>query len=261
MDNDDRDSIQFYYRYHVLKLDVEQTLLMERWFSVQRMISNHLFSLTQHLLNSDAIAHKWTVEAAMAEALMVMNKSDNEIFDHVTPVILRSIVVAWVSEWEDYRNNRIRRPEFKSHRDEQTLWFLDKDCIDYKETQFLLNGSDAAPIQLPASRIEVPRKATAFMCGRTKNGSYVFASLHERMCREVHEKQDMEATRWGKRIVLIEQELREHRRRYKDPSHPKVKAAEDLILTLRKIILHRILRQREEKINSSVVPFPKAVNF
>lgn len=260
MDTSIRDSLQFYYRYHTLKLNPAQTLQVETWFGVSRVISNHLVSLTQHLTHADAVNVHWSVEEVSQEILLLMNKTDTRLFDHLTPTLVRSIASAWVSEWDDYRNARIHRPVFKNSRDEQTLWLLDRRCLDYQEQSFSFPGSEV-PIQLLANKIEVPKKVSAYLVSRTKQGNYIFVTLHERTCSEVHQKQDGEITRWGRRIVTIEQELRKLRRQYREPLHPKIRQAEDQILILRKIILHRILRQREEKLNSTVVPFSKVSNF
>ena len=264
MFNSERDSVQYYYRYHTLWLSSEQTLEIEIWFGMVRAITNHLLNLTKHLDHRSAIAVRWTVDDAIHEVLKLMNADDSVLFERCSPVILRSIVTAWVSEWDDYRSARVpKRPEFKQSKDEQAIWFLEPSAIDYRIDSFQLPGGTSTRINLTPPRIELPRKATAFMLARNKEGSYIFAALHERKTLEVHHNQDSEITKWGKRVLKTEHELRELRQRYRDNQHPKVKQAEATILTLRKITLHRLLRHREEKLMSNVLPFQqlKVVNL
>lgn len=251
----DRNSVQYYYRYHTLWLTAEQTLELEIWFGMVRAITNHLLSLTQHLSKTDAQAVRWTMEDATIETLKMMNLHEGTMFERCSPVILRSILAAWVSEWEDFRNNRIKRPEFKQSRDEQSLWLLEQDAMaDYQTDQFKLHGPSTVIFGITPPRIELPRKSTAYLITRDKEGTYSFAALHERNTGEVHPNQDPEVTKWGQRVISIEREARELRRRY-GPSHQNIKNAECRVLALRKIILHRILRQRDAKVQSNVVPF------
>lgn len=255
----DRDSVQYYYRFHTLWLTPEQTLELEIWFGMVRAITNHLLNLTQHLSKIDAQAVRWTIEDATNETLKMMNLHEGSMFERCNPFVLRSILAAWVSEWEDFRNNRIKRPEFKQSKDEQYLWLLEPDAVvDYQADQFKLHGPSSAIFGITPPRIELPRKSTAYLLSRDKEGVYSFAALHERTTGEVHPNQDSEVTKWGKRVVTIEREVRELRRRY-GPAHQNVKNAENRVLTLRKIILHRILRQREVKLLTNVVPFPLKV--
>ena len=247
--------LQFYYRFHLLRCSKDQTLVLESFFGMVRMITNHLLNQFKHLPDSDAYQARITVSEAEQLILRMMNESDYPMFNYLSPDVLKSILVCWCTEWEDFRNKRIRRPVFKSHRDEQTAWLIGAGVLDYQVSRFALKGLPETWFELPESRIMLPKKTTAYLLKRDGYGRYFFVSLHERLCTEVHAAQEETITQWGDRILEIESSTRTKQSRYLGEgfrSREKNKENEYRLIALRKITLHRLLRNQEEKLRIKV---------
>jgi len=219
-----------------------------------RMITNHLLNQFKQLTDADASNVSLSINEAEKLAIKLMNETEGDIFIRMTPGLLRSILVCWYAEWEDFRCKRIKRPVFRGHRDEQLAWCIGTGILDYQVEGFSLVGVGDV-FSLPACRINLPKKTTAYLLKRSEEGQYYFASLHERVCAVPHEAQDETVTHWGEEILLLESTQRgrsrylgEHHRvqnRQKEDSHR--------LITLRKIVLHRLLRNQKEKLKVRVV--------
>ncbi len=247
--------LQFYYRFHSLRCSRDQALVLESFFGMVRMITNHLLNQFKHLSDIEASSIVVKVEDAEKLILRMMNEQDYPMFKQLSPVLLKSILVCWCAEWEDFRCKRIRRPQFRCHRDEQSAWLIGSDLLNYQVDRFSLVGLDEVVFHLPECRINLPKKTTAYLLRRNLNGQYYFISLHERLCETPHSAQDEMITQWGERILEIESDSRIRRSRYLGEHYrqqDKQKEYEHRLITLRKIALHRLLRNQEEKLKIKV---------
>lgn len=235
--------LQFYYRVHRLQLTDAQRLTLECMFGMVRMITNHLLNQVKHMTDQDAAGWAPSFEECEALALKLINESDYDSFSRITPSILKGILVSWLSEWDDFRQKRIKRPTFKMSRDSQHAWMIGGDVVKYEGNRFNLIGFDTEDIILPESEISVPKRSLACVLKRTSGMKYYFAALHENSSISPT-GQDETITKWGSVILRLQSEMkREIQTRY----YKK----ERQIMALRKITLHRLLRQEEEKYRST----------
>ena len=81
--------------------------------------------------------------------------------------------------------------------------------------------------------------------------TYSFTSLHERVCDTPHEEQDSTTQYLGKKLLTTERELRAYKAQVDEQPNvqqsEKIHEDENLCRHIRKIILHRLLRIRDER--------------
>lgn len=246
--------IQFYYRHSRLRLTEPQRVKLETLFGMVRVLVNHLVQKLQSFNDIHASNTELTFEEC--ETILLRYLNDNEFSwgqeDYLQPAVLKGIVLAYISEWEDFRHKRNRRPPFRSFQDEQQFWVLDPKFVSYSEDRFTLFNDPDLSFTLPPSRIPLPRSATAHLLQRGSDGYYTLSSLHERICMTPHPDQDPIITNWGARIVQSTQKTRHNRRRQWNTAASRQRQTEvtDEAMILRKITLDRLLRQRNEKIQT-----------
>lgn len=243
-------TVQFYYRLAHLHPSKEQTLLLESFFGMMRMITNHLTLQTKLLNDTEAAKQRFIFEECEALCLRYINDSDFPMMDHISPAILRSMIIAWISEWEDFREKRTKRPEFKTSKDVQQFWILESGALRILGDSFSFDCFPDQIFTLPPSRIQLPRKTTACYIQRNAPGVYQFVALYEQPTLNPHPAQDEVITQWGEKIRNIENEINGTRRHYLmgNRRKPSDRRNEHRLMLFRKIILARLIRQREEKL-------------
>lgn len=244
--------LQVRYRAVMLQLNMEQRRVVERCFGITRVIRNHLLLLTKDFTDSQARAKDFTFRELEAEILRLMNtRNDGLLTDEaITPTFLRGVLLAWLSEWRDFRSHRIERPKFQQHQDSQRLYFMDRG-FEYTENKFKVEhlGLD---LFLESSRYTLSHKAEMHLLKRDAQGNYWLYSLHESSKYLPDTSQDETTINWCEKILTIENELRISRRRDLGISGSKRKDQridnENRLSILRKVTLDRLLRARDAKI-------------
>lgn len=242
-----------FYRACRLTLTEEAKTTLEKYFGLSRFLSNHLLNLTQDHSDADARRREIKYEECEAEILKKMNASDDSIFKDglITPELMKGLVVSWVSEWNDFRHERVHRPTFKRYSDVQKFYILDMDAVAYTKNNFKVLHTPELSIDLTPPKHYLPERATAHLLKKEADGSYWLYSLHEAVKPFPATELDEELTNWGKKMIQIERELKNARRRYLNTSGTRrgnMPQQEHFLMTLRKISLDRLLRQRESKI-------------
>ena len=239
------DKITFVYRSSELRLTEAKVLYLEQLFAVSRMIYNRLTAQVQSL--SDIKATSWNPSFDDCEALVLkmMNESEGIIYDMMIPSLTKSVISAWLSEWADFREKRSRRPVFRTSRVDQTLWLLSADLFHKKGDEVYVLDER---FDLTRSEVSFNHKATAAAVRRI-TGRYYVTILQEKVTKTVHHTQDDVMTRWGDRILELEQKISEMSSACQDFATFQIRRQPMTLQLhrLRKIALHRIVRTCDEK--------------
>lgn len=250
--------LHVHYRAIRLEMDSVQIAALERFFSMVRMISNHLLMLTKYYADDLARAKKFTLKEVECETLKFMNESNYPPFEEglLTPGILKGILVSWLSEWNDFRQKRISRPQFQKHQDSQRFYIIDSTAVEYTENKFKMLHCPELELYLKSSRFPISNKAHVHLFKRMDDGTYWLYTLHESVRYNQNASQDEVLTTWCDRILTIDRELKSNRRRYLATSGARRNQQngelEIQAMTLRKITLDRLLRAREVRVQNHV---------
>ena len=245
------DTLRFYYRHHYLQLSDSQQLMLERMFGIARILTNHLLNHIRHLQHIQG--NPVTLNYGACETLIARLITEQSFirFQDIAPEILRSVIVTFLSEWDDYQEKRIKTFNFRNHRDDQYLWILDSNLIQLGDTSLTIKGFDHQPFTVLPSRVTVPKRCTAVVFRKLSPQTYSFTSLHERVCDTPHEEQDSTTQYLGKKLLTTERELRAYKAQVDEQPNvqqsEKIHEDENLCRHIRKIILHRLLRIRDER--------------
>lgn len=245
----------FHYRASPLYLNEQQKLIIESMFGLSRMIQNNLLTKMSPLSDIQASGKILDMDSCLTETLKYLNDRnfDSDQEKLLTPGVVRSILTAFISEWNDFRSKRIKRPQFKTYQDSQVLWFLDDTCFNYSELVFELPDA-GLKLSLNKSRYNIsPRSGKAHFIRKEESGDYVLYSLHEKISSNIT-TQDEIITAWGEKILSIERELYQNRRRYLNVGGGKRRQSgeekEFTLMVIRKITLDRLIRSRDGKLKS-----------
>lgn len=242
--------LQFYFRRSPVYLTTDQRFVVEQLFTMRRVIVNNLITKYQSLVDSQARLHQWTFGTAETETLRFLNDQNYPFLEegYLTPGLLKGILLAFIAEWEDFRAKRFYRPKFIQRSDTQSFWFLDSKSFTIGENSFRLEDVNLE-FTLRQSTISLPRVAKAHNLIKDESGNFLIHSLHETIRPEPHPQQDPQITTWGRKILSIENEERRSNRKvhYLGLRNNRQTSNENLTMTLRLIILNRILRERQPK--------------
>jgi len=245
------DTLRFYYRHHYLQLTDSQQLMLERMFGIARILTNHLLNHVRHLQHIQG--SPVSLDYASCETLIARLITEQSFirYQDIAPEILRGIIVTFLSEWDDHQEKRIKTFNFRNHRDDQYLWILDSSLIQLTDTRLTLKGFEHQPFTVLPSRVIVPKRCTAVVFRKLAPQQYSFTSLHERVCETPHVEQDPITRHLGKKLLTTERELRAYKAQVEhqpnaQQSH-RIHEDEDQCRMIRKVILHRLLRTRDER--------------
>ena len=250
--------LHVHYRAVQLQLNPDQRAAVERFFGMVRMVTNNLLLKTKDYPDSLARSKEFTIEELEQETLRFMNESDYPPFKEglLTPGILKGILVAWLSEWNDFRHRRIERPKFHNHGDPQRFYIIDTSAVEYTNNNFKILHCPDIDLYLRSSKYPVSNKAPVHLIKRNENGEYWLYSLHEFVRYTASSNQDEVLNAWCSKILTIERELKINRRRYLTTSgarrSDRNQESEHVLMTLRKITLDRLLRAREARIHDHI---------
>jgi len=258
--NMDKEKVFLHVHYRAIRLEMDsiQIAALERFFSMARMIANHLLMLTKYYADDLARAKTFTLKELERETLKFMNESNYPPFEEglLTPGILKGILVSWLSEWNDFRQKRINRPQFQKHQDPQRFYIIDSTAVEYTENKFKMLHCPELELYLKSSRFPISNKAHVHLFKRMDDGSYWLYTLHESVRYNQNTNQDEVLSAWCDRILTIDRELKSNRRRYLATSGARRgQQNSDLeiqSMTLRKITLDRLLRAREVRVQSHI---------
>lgn len=256
--NKEKMYLHVHYRAIRLEMTSVQIAALERFFSMGRMITNHLLMLMKYYADDLARAKTFTLKDLERESLKFMNESNYPPFEEglLTPGILKGILVSWLSEWNDFRQKRTSRPRFQKHQDPQRFYIIDNSAVEYTENKFKMLHCPELELHLKSSRFPISNKAHVHLLKRMDDGSYWLYTLHESVRYDKHASQDEILSSWCDRILTIERELKSNRRRYLATSgarrNQQNSDLEIQVMTLRKITLDRLLRARDAKVLSLI---------
>jgi hypothetical protein len=242
--------IQFYYRNSQLRCNESQTLFLEKLFGASRVITNRLANETKHMTDIDAASWEPSYDECYGLVMKLLNESDGAMYDLLTPELIRSIIVGWLSEWSDFRNKRNGRPQFKTSRQEQAVWLLNSSLFSKRGDEVSIMTKQV--FMLTHTRIEFTSRPTACVIRRVASGEYFITVLMERRCTDVKPTQDEVMTNWGEKICAVEAVLHKSKLRYPDPAVRRQRntADENYLMTLRKITTDRFVRACDAKARS-----------
>ncbi len=248
----ERPCLHVHYRAIRLHPDIAQKMAIERYFGLVRVISNYLLTKTKNHIEEQARNKVFTVRELEEDVFQYMQQSELPLFKEglITPEVLRGIVVAWVSEWEDFRHHRTKRPSFKQHQDAQKFYIIDT-AVSYTENNFKLTPCPDFQFSLKSSRFPLSNKATMHLVKRTENGEYWLFTLHESHKHTQDASQDEVLMNMCSKVIDLENEVKYGKRRYLSTSGSRRSGSvhtECQLLTLRKVILDRLLRVRDQRI-------------
>lgn len=254
----ERPCLHVHYRAIHLRPDAAQKMAIERYFGLVRVIGNYLLAKTKNHSEEQARGKIFNVRDLEEDVLQYMQQSELPLFKEglITPEILRGIVVAWVSEWEDFRHHRTKRPSFKQHQDVQKFYIIDT-AVSYTENNFKLTPCPEFQFSLRSSRFPLSNKAPVHLVKRTEDGEYWLFTLHEALKHSPDTYQDEVLASMCAKVIDLENEVKYGKRRYLSTSGSRRSGnvyVECQLLTLRKIILDRLLRVRDQRIlNQQVI--------
>lgn len=252
--------LHVHYRVCQLNPDHDQKTAIERLFGMNRMISNNLLLKMKDYPDDLARNKVLTFQQVEAETLKFVNEAPQGIFDEnlFTPGILKGILVAWLSRWEDFRNHRNTRPVFQDITTDQSFYVYDNE-VEYTDNNFKIIPFPEVSLYLKSSKFPVSPRAPIHLLTRTLSGSdwqYELYSLHEFVRYSSDKNQDEVLATWCARILNLEKDTRIVRRRYLGTyggnRRTESNDTEYQLMLLRKITLDRLLRARVQKINQYI---------
>lgn len=252
MDTMQKPFIQFYYRTCILRLTPEQRVYLERYFGLVRMIYNRFVTTTQAFKDIEIKSMHLTYEQCRSVVDAMLIDGNNDLLTHLPPSLIESTIHVFVDDWKAFQGNRGKRPTFKSSRDSQSLWVIDKEDIQLDEDTLTLPGDEGMTLTLVPSRISLPPHVTTYHIQRTDEEEYTFTGLYERAVVMPHHHQDAMITLLGKQIRDIEQKsLIRRRRMWQRAGQHRSLALVNIerhACPIRKKVLDRLLRLRSMRL-------------